>query len=107
MPEDSLVPISLDGYVAFFGVLAVVIVVLFWHQRRKEKQARNQFFRQFDTSELRMSPHQIGLVYRVMDRGGNLVSVVPIWRGTSEIVDAKEQTLNASQLIPFDEARFF
>ncbi|WP_172978151.1 hypothetical protein [Roseovarius sp. THAF27] len=54
-----------------------------------------------------MSPYQIGLVYRVIGRDGKLVSVVPIGRGKSEIVDAKEQTLDASQLIPFDEARFF
>ena len=106
-PEDALVPISLDGYVAFFGVLAVVTVVLFWHQQRKERHARKQFFSKFEASELKMSPYQVGLVYRVISREGESVSVVPIWRGKSEIVDAKEQTLDASQLIPFDEARFF
>ncbi len=107
MPEDALVPISLDGYIAFFGVLAVVIAVLFWHHHRKERQARKQFFRKFEASELKMSPYQIGLVYRVIDRDGKSVSAVPIWRGKAEIIDAKEQTLDASQLIPFDEARFF
>lgn len=107
MREDALVPISLDGYVAFFGVLAVVIAILFWHLRRKERQARKRFFREFESSELKMSPYQIGLVYRAINRDGSLVSVVPIWRGKSEIVDAKEQILDASQLIPFDEARFF
>lgn len=107
MPDNALVPVSLDGYVAFFGVLAVVIVVLLWHQQRRERYARLQFFRKFEASELKMSPYQIGLVYRVVGRDQKTVSVVPIWRGKSEIVDAKEQTLDASQLIPFDEARFF
>ena len=54
-----------------------------------------------------MSPYQIGLVYRVVGRDKDSVSVVPIWLGKSEIFDAEEQTLEASRLIPFDEARFF
>ncbi len=107
MPEEALVPISLDGYIAFFGVLAVVTAALFWHLQRKERQARKKFFRKFESSELRMSPSQIGLVYRVKDSDKNSVAVVPIWRGKSPIVNANEQTLDASQLIPFDETRFF
>ncbi|MEM8536537.1 MAG: hypothetical protein AAGF56_01615, partial [Pseudomonadota bacterium] len=90
MSDDALVPISLDGYIAFFGVLAALIAVLFWHQQRNDSQERKQFFSKFEASELKMSPYQVGLVYRVMDRNGNSVSVVPIWRGKSEIVYAKE-----------------
>ena len=106
MPEDALVPISLDGYIAFFGVLAVVIAFLYLHRQRRERNARKQFFSKFEVSELRMSPYQIGFVFRVLGKDGKSVSVVPIWRGKSEIVDAEEQTLDTSQLIPFDEARF-
>ncbi|WP_298971636.1 hypothetical protein [uncultured Roseobacter sp.] len=107
MPEHDLVPISLDGYVAFFGALIVVIAALFWYLQRKERQARKQFFSKFEDAELRMSPYQIGLVYRVTNTDENAVSVVRIWRGKSQVVDAKQQTLDASQLIPFDETRFF
>lgn len=106
MSEHALAPISLEGYVAFFGVLAVVIAALFWRLQRNERQARKQIFRKFEVSELRMSPFQLGLVYRVIDTDENSVTVVPIWRGKSQVVDAKEQTLDASQLIPFDENRF-
>ena len=107
MPKDALVPISLDGYIAFFGVLAVIIAALFWHQQRREKHARKKFFSKFEASELKMSPHQIGLDYRVISRDGKSVSAVPIWRGKSKIVDAKTLTLDACQMIPFDESRFF
>lgn len=107
MPESRLVQVSLDGYVAFFAALAISIAILYWHQKKKEKQTRKQFFEQFNRSELRMSPHQVGLVYRVIKTKDTISLVVPIWKGKSQIINGEEKTLDHSHLMPFDETRFF
>lgn len=106
MTQNTLISASMVGYLAFFASLAVILAALFWYLHRKEMNAREQFFRNFDASDLRMSRYQIGLVYRVMGGDDQSVSVVPIWRGKSPIVGAEEQTLDASHLMPFDATRF-
>ncbi|MBN7783651.1 hypothetical protein JYP51_01890 [Ponticoccus gilvus] len=107
MTGPSLAPISLDGFVAFFAVLAIIMAVLFWALRRKQTAARKQFFSQFEESELRMSPYEIGLVYKVTGRTEETVSAVPIWRGKAPIANGKEMEMAPDRLIPFDETRFF
>lgn len=107
MLEDALVPISLDGYVAFFGVLAVITGLLFWFVHRKEMKARADYFKEFEISQLKMSPYKIGLVFRVVAIEGNEVVVVPVWDGKSKIVGGKRQLVALDNLIPFDESRFF
>ena len=102
------VPAQLDvtGYVIFFGFMIVVLVGLFWFLRNKERGKRAEFFGQFEESELRMSRHQIGLVYRIVATDGEEIVVVPIWNGKFKVLDDREQRYAANELIPFDKDRF-
>ncbi|APX13432.1 hypothetical protein [Tateyamaria omphalii] len=107
MSEDPPVPLTLEGYLLFFGVLLVLIVVLFWWLQKHEKRARDSFFAQFDPSELRMSPHKVGLVFKVVRADGDIVIVQPVWDGKAAILNGKEARLTAVQVMPFDASRFF
>ena len=106
MPYDPPVQLSLDEYVAFLVFLAVVIGLLFWWLRRRERQTRDLFFSQFDPQDLRMSPFRIGLVYRVVSSTGDGVIVVPIWDEDRPVDAPKEISLSEEALVPFDRNRF-
>jgi len=107
MRPDPLVPLSLSGFAAFFAVLAVIIGGLLWYLHLKEKKVREQFFSQFDTAQLRMSPYKIGIVYRLVSVAEAEVVVIPVWDGKVQVENGKEQNLSPDVLIPFDESRFF
>lgn len=107
MPYEALVTLSLDGYVAFYGALAIVISVWFWFVQRWERKARADYFKEFELSQLRMSRYKIGLVYRVVSMEENEVVIVPIWNGNQKIIDGKTLRVAPDTLIPFDASRFF
>ena len=107
MSENAPVQISLEGYLLFLTALAVLIAAVIWFVSMTEKRARHRFLAQFDASDLRMSPHQIGLVYQVTATTDDAVSVIPIWRGKSAISNGAVQRLAPDQVIPFDPERFF
>ncbi|WP_299608842.1 hypothetical protein [uncultured Tateyamaria sp.] len=91
----------------FYALLAVVIGLMYWLLRRKERLAREQFFGQFAHSQLRMCPYKIGLVYRVITTEQNEIIVSPIWDGKLKIENGKRQRFAPDQLMPFDASRFF
>ncbi|MQQ08801.1 hypothetical protein GFB49_10075 [Epibacterium sp. SM1979] len=103
---NGIVALNLEGYVLFFGVLAVVLVVLFWFLSKREKNVRTEYLNQFDPSELRMTPYKIGLVYRVVETHEDAVTVVPVWNGKSKLEGAAETRVEHGVLIPFDATRF-
>ena len=107
MHKAALVELSLEAYLIFFGILAVIIGAVYWLLQREQRQARDRFFRQFESSELRMRPHKIGLVYRVVGTENEEISVIPIWDGKSSVADGKERRITLDELIPFDRSRFF
>ena len=107
MPKDTLVQLNLEAYLIFFGLLAAIIGVMYWRLQRRQRQARDQFFRQFEASELRMSPYKVGIVYRIVETEGKQASVIPIWDGKSRIAHGKPLQVTLGDLIPFDSARFF
>lgn len=107
MPKAALVQLSLEAYLIFFGLLAVIIGVMYWLLQRGQRQARDQFFQQFESSELRMSPYRIGLVYRIVGTENEEIAVIPIWDGKSRVANGKERRVTLDELIPFDSSRFF
>ena len=107
MNQDPLAPLSLEGYLVFFGAMAVLIFGLLCWMQGRDKQARNRFFDQFDAADLRMSPHKVGLVYKVVDVVGLEATVVPVWDGKAAIIDGAERCIPEDKLMPFDRSRFF
>ena len=107
MSQIAIGPISIEALFTLLAISAVVIGVSFWLHKKKQRRLREQFFAQFETSQLRMSPYKIGIVYRVVSTGENIVTIVPIWNGRSAIKDGKEFQISPDELIPFDETRFF
>lgn len=106
MAEEALVQLSLEGYVAFFAGIALIIGLIYWFLQREERQGRELYLDQFKLTELRMSPYKVGLVYQVVATNKNEVTVLPIWDGKSKIVGGMELTVTADKLIPFDKSRF-
>ena len=107
MMQEPLISLSLEGYLAFYALLAVVIAVMLWVMKMRERRTREDFLHQFDVAELRMSPYKIGIVYRVVSETEAHVTVVPIWDGKSPVRNGKETILERSVLTPFDRNRFF
>ena len=107
MQEDAFVPISLDTYFLFLAFLVPVIAAVLWWVHRREKQVRRAFFDQHNVSDMRMSAHRVGLVYKVVATEAEGVTVVPIWNGKRPVTNGKAQRVKTDALIPFDETRFF
>lgn len=107
MPYEAPITTNLDGYVAIYGSVAIVIGVMFWFVQRREKKARADYFKGFDLSQLRMSQYKVGLVYRVVSMEENEVAIIPIWNGNQKISDGKIHRVAPDVLIPFDASRFF
>ena len=59
MSQDGLVPISLDGVVAFFTCLAIVIGVVLWREHKRKVRRREEYLAQFNSTHLRMSRYKI------------------------------------------------
>ena len=76
MSQDGLVPISLDGIVAFFTCLAIVIGVVLWREHKRKVRRREEYLAQFNSTHLRMSRYKIGLVYRVVAEADDEVTIV-------------------------------
>lgn len=105
--SQSLAAVSLEGYLLFFGALVVLMGVVFWWLRRKETDERQQFFEQFNSDSLRMSPQKVGLVYRVISEDADYVTVLPVWDGKAAVRNGSERRVPRANLIPFDPDRFF
>ena len=106
MSDGALVQLSLEGYVAFFACIALIIGLIYWFLQREERRGRELYLDQFEFTELRMSPYKVGLVYQVVASKKNEVTVRPIWDGKSRVVGGTEMTVAADKLIPFDKGRF-
>lgn len=106
MFQSSLIELSLGAYVAFYAIVAAVILALFWHLQRRDRRARMRFLSQYDESQLRMSPYKIGLVYQLVSATESDAVVVPIWDGKSKVENGEKRQLPIGDLIPFDGSRF-
>ena len=106
MPEGFLVQLNLEGYVAFYACIALIIGLVCFFLQRGERYARERYLDQFEFTDLRMSPYKVGLVYRVVATTESDVTVLPIWDGKSRIVGGTALTVSADKLIPFDKNRF-
>jgi hypothetical protein len=107
MPQNVLVHVNLDVFVGFFVIIAALIALLLWREKKKVTARRHSFFDQFDFSTLRMSPTKIGLVYRVEKADEKSLTVLPIWDGKSPVSGGREIVVSEDKLIPFDADRFF
>ena len=50
MSQDGLVPLSLDGVVAFFTFLAIVIGVVLWREHKKKVRRREDYLAEFNST---------------------------------------------------------
>ena len=107
MFHEPLIGLSLDGHLVFYAVVAVVIAVMYWFLKRRDRQLRERFLARFDVTQLRMSSYKVGIVYRVIATTQAGVTVVPIWDDKAAIVDGVEINLPPDALISFDKSRFF
>ncbi|MEM8980224.1 MAG: hypothetical protein AAGD04_12120 [Pseudomonadota bacterium] len=106
MQPEKLVGTTLVAYFLFLCLLAVIIAVLFMWKNATDKKQRRLFFSQFDLNELRMSAHQVGVVYKVLSEDDETVEAVRIWDKSSKVLNAKSRHFKKSYLIPFQEDRF-
>ena len=106
MSEGVLVQLNLEGYVAFYACIALIVGLVCFFLQRGERHARERYLDQFELTELRMSPYKFGLVYQVVGTKENDVTVLPIWDGKSKIVGGTALTVAADRLVPFDKNRF-
>jgi len=107
MSDDALVTIDLDGFVAFYAAIAVLVGLVYWLNQRREQRARKQYFDQFQQSQLRMSPYKVGLVYQIIAVKEDEVTVIPVWDGKTKVINGNEQRFAPNRLVPFDNSRFF
>ena len=106
MSQDGLVPISLDGVVALFTCLAIVIGVVLWREHKRKVRRREEYLAQFNSTHLRMSRYKIGLVYRVVAEADDEVTVVAVWDQGRAVVAEGEAVLPAETLIAYYKNRF-
>jgi hypothetical protein len=106
MSQDGLVPISLDGIVAFFTCLAIVIGVVLWREHKRKVRRREEYLAQFNSTHLRMSRYKIGLVYRVVAEADDEVTVVAVWDQGRAVVAEGEAVLPAETPIAYYKNRF-
>lgn len=106
MSQDGIVSLSLDGFVAFFSFLAVVIGLVLWREHKRKIRRREKYLAEFNSTHLRMSRYKIGLVYRLVAEADAEATVVPVWDQGRRVIDGAEVVLPADTLIPFEKTRF-